>query len=194
MLLRKTVQRATFSNPEPAAWRTAARFFRTRSVCAAISPGTSRPVAASSATRQAVNTNPPALIACEYGPMALGASGVEITSRMESSRVLALRTSDCRRAHLVNQMRSHHGNEFARRYDFCFLPKLGKMTLVARHKVIGFGGIGALEEDVVVRVSSNLKSARRKYEVAVCFEELQKLLLEAPADMQFRARQHVPIF
>jgi hypothetical protein len=68
------------------------------------------------------------------------------------------------------------------------------MALVASHKVIGFGGIGALEEDVVVRVGGNLKSTRRKYEVGVCFEELQKLLLEDLADTQFRARHYVSIF
>src|ERR1051325_8774204 len=56
----------------------------TRSVCALTSPLSSSPVAGSSATWPEQNTMPSALMACEYGPMACGASLVAIFSLMAS--------------------------------------------------------------------------------------------------------------
>src|SRR5262249_33170011 len=54
------------------------------SVCTRTSPSSTLPVAGSIATCPETNTNPLALMACEYGPMALGASLVAMTSFMRS--------------------------------------------------------------------------------------------------------------
>src|SRR6476660_7396919 len=83
MFLRNTVVFTTFSQLVPAASRIAERFLSTCSVCASMPPWIRFPVAGSSATWPEMKTNPFALIACEYGPIALGALGVETTSRVK---------------------------------------------------------------------------------------------------------------
>src|SRR5260370_42086298 len=59
----------------------ASMFLSTRSVCSAMPPEVTFPVAGSMATFPETNTIPAALMACEYGPIACGASLVAITSR-----------------------------------------------------------------------------------------------------------------
>src|SRR6516225_8882959 len=83
MFFKKTVVLTTFSQLLPAAWRIAVRLFSTRSVCSAMPPEIRLPVAGSNATWPEMKTNPLALMACEYGPMAFGAWGVETGSRVE---------------------------------------------------------------------------------------------------------------
>src|SRR5579863_7002720 len=79
MSFRKTVTFTAFSSDDPAASAIALRFSSTRAVCFATSPSTNCPVAGSNATCPDKNTNPPALIACEYGPIAFGPFSVAIT-------------------------------------------------------------------------------------------------------------------
>src|SRR5208282_3049346 len=86
MFLRNTVERTTFPRPLPAASRISDKLRRTRSVCAATSPVTTCCVAGSIAICPEVKINPLALMACEYGPMACGASLVEMISRIGSSQ------------------------------------------------------------------------------------------------------------
>src|SRR4029077_8242717 len=83
MFFRNTVVFTTFSQLLPAACRMADKFWSTRSVCASIPPSIKLPVAGSNATWPEINTKPFALMACEYGPIALGALGVETTSRVK---------------------------------------------------------------------------------------------------------------
>src|SRR5580693_5625499 len=87
MLLRNTQQRTTLPRPLPAASNTSDRLRRTRSVCAEMSPAMTCCVAGSIAICPEVKMNPLALMAWEYGPMACGASLVEMISRMGSSQV-----------------------------------------------------------------------------------------------------------
>src|SRR6185312_14240213 len=61
----------------------AGKFFRTCSVCCSMPPVIRFPVAGSKATWPEIKTNPLALMAWEYGPIALGALGVETTSRVK---------------------------------------------------------------------------------------------------------------
>src|SRR5215469_11448591 len=88
MLFRNTPQRTTFPSPLPAASRISERFRRTRSVCTAASPVTTCCVAGSMATCPETKTNPLALMACEYGPMACGAYLVEMISRIDLKAVI----------------------------------------------------------------------------------------------------------
>src|SRR5260221_14309362 len=77
----------------------AARFFSTCSVCCSIPPLMMLPVVGSIGTCPEIKTNPLALIACEYGPMAPGALRVETTSRVKLMKCLreikALIFNDC---------------------------------------------------------------------------------------------------
>src|SRR5215469_8302220 len=61
----------------------AVRLFSTLSVWASMPPVMRLPVAGSKATCPETNTKPWALMACEYGPMALGALVVETASRVK---------------------------------------------------------------------------------------------------------------
>src|SRR5437588_2416981 len=83
MLFRKTVVFTTFSQLLPAACRIAERFFNTCSVCSSIQPSIMFPVSGSMGICPEIKRNPLALMACEYGPIALGALGVETTSRVK---------------------------------------------------------------------------------------------------------------
>src|SRR5215469_16763880 len=67
--------RATCAKEAPAAPATAFRFSNTRRACAVMSPGTSAPVAGSIGVWPEKYSVLPQRTACEYGPMALGASG-----------------------------------------------------------------------------------------------------------------------
>src|SRR5690606_35692377 len=68
--------RATSSSEPPPAWQTARRVSKARRAWAARSPGTSAPVAGSSGIWPERKTVLPARVACEYGPIAAGASPV----------------------------------------------------------------------------------------------------------------------
>lgn len=93
---------------------------------------------------------------------------------------------------LLPQMRSHHSDELARSNDLRFLPELWEVSLVSSHQIISLG-VGAFEKDIVIWVAGHVKLVRRGHKVSVCFDELQKLLLNAFADAQFRARQYIAI-
>src|SRR5512146_1862155 len=81
MSVRNTVVFTTFANEVPAASRMALRFCSTRRVCAGTSPSISLLTAGSIGVCPAQNTRPFTRIACEYGPIALGASSVLMTVR-----------------------------------------------------------------------------------------------------------------
>src|SRR5512135_825907 len=81
MLARKTVVFTTFDRDDPAASRIARMFSSTRRVCAAMSPSIIWLINGSIGIWPAVNIKLPARIACEYGPIACGASSVTITVR-----------------------------------------------------------------------------------------------------------------
>src|SRR5579864_2830609 len=82
MFFRYTVVLTTFSQLLPAALKIADRFLSTCSVCCSMPPATRLPVAGSSATCPEINRNPLALMACEYGPIGVGALGDKTTSRV----------------------------------------------------------------------------------------------------------------
>src|SRR5512147_2285120 len=82
MSVRKTVVLTTFASEVPAASKIALRFCRTRRVCSLTSPSINRLVAGSIGVWPAQKTRPFVRIACEYGPIALGANSVLITVRL----------------------------------------------------------------------------------------------------------------
>src|SRR5947207_13643391 len=59
------------------------------------------------ATWPETKTNPLARTAWEYGPMALGAPGVEITSRISGFQIVELKISDCHMATICNCLRAY---------------------------------------------------------------------------------------
>src|SRR5258708_2716277 len=92
MFLRNTVERTTLPSPLPAASKISDTLRSTRSVCAPTSPATTCCVDGSMAICPDVKTNPFALTACEYGPIAWGASLVETTSRMKPPSLINANT------------------------------------------------------------------------------------------------------
>ncbi len=91
-------------------------------------------------------------------------------------------------------MRGDDIDELAGRDDFGFLPELGKMALVAGDEVVGTGGIGTFEEDIVGGIGSDLKGLRGRDEVGAVSDELKELNAEAFANEEFRARQDCAVF
>src|SRR5271154_2151144 len=80
MSFRNTPRRTARSSEEPAACTMAFKFSMMHSACCAASPVSALPVVGSNAVWPETNTNPLALMACEYGPIALGPLSVKITS------------------------------------------------------------------------------------------------------------------
>jgi hypothetical protein len=80
-------------------------------------------------------------------------------------------------------MRADDADEFARGDDFGFLPELWEMALIASDQVIGAGGVGAFEENIIGGVGSDLKRAKRRGEMSAVLEELKKLVAEPFANM-----------
>jgi hypothetical protein len=86
------------------------------------------------------------------------------------------------------QMRPVDADEFARSYDFGFLPELWEMALIAGDQVVRAGGIGAFEENVIGGVGRDFKRTGRRDEMSPVFEVLKKLMPEPFANMEFRTR------
>src|SRR5580658_6871126 len=80
MSFRNTPRRTARSSDDPAACTMAFKFSMMHSACCAASPVSALPVFGSNAVWPETNMNPLALMACEYGPMALGPFSVKITS------------------------------------------------------------------------------------------------------------------
>jgi hypothetical protein len=91
-------------------------------------------------------------------------------------------------------MRRHDADELAGGDHLGFLPEFRKMPLIVGHQVVGAGSIGALQELVIAGVFRDPERARGADELSMILDELEKLLPEAPADFENRAREHVPIF
>jgi len=85
-------------------------------------------------------------------------------------------------------MRPDDAHEFAGSDEFCFLPEFWEMALIAGDQVVGAGGIGAFEENVIGGVGGDLKRSRGRDEMGPVFEDLKKLVPEPFANMEFRAR------
>jgi hypothetical protein len=65
---------------------------------------------------------------------------------------------------------------------------------IAGDEVVGAGGVGAFEEDVVGGVGGGCDAAGRGDEVCTVAEEVEKLAAEGFADAEFGAREDVAIF
>lgn len=85
-------------------------------------------------------------------------------------------------------------DELAGHYHLAFLPESRKMPRISRHQVVGAGGIGAFQKLVVVRVLRNVKRARGAYNLRMVLDEIEELLTETLADLEFRPRKHLPVF
>ena len=68
------------------------------------------------------------------------------------------------------------------------------MFLIAGHKVVGAGGIGTFQEDIVVGVFGDFDTTARVYRIALVLQELQQLLPQTLANPQFRPGQNIRVF
>jgi hypothetical protein len=85
-------------------------------------------------------------------------------------------------------------DEFSGCYDFGILPESREMPLIARDQVVRARRIGTFQEDAVIGIACDFQSAVRNHSVAVGLDELEQLVAEALANLQFRAAKHVAVF
>jgi hypothetical protein len=85
-------------------------------------------------------------------------------------------------------MRPDDADKLAGVDDFCFLPELWEMALIACDQVVRACGVGAFEKNVIGGVGCDLERAGGRHEMGPVFEELKKLLPVSFANMKFRAR------
>ena len=65
----------------------------------------------------------------------------------------------------------------------------GEMARVAGDQIVGAGGVGAFDENVVVDVVCGPDGTCWGNEMRSIFDELEKLLPKAAADLEFRTRE-----
>ena len=92
------------------------------------------------------------------------------------------------------EMRGDEAEEVAGSDDFRIHPKAGKVAGVSGNEVIGASRIGTFKKDVVVRIGGDLKTRAGTNAMGALFNELQQLLTGTFANLEFRAREHIPIF
>lgn len=59
--------------------------------------------------------------------------------------------------------------------DLGFLPKPGKVPLIASHEIVGAGSVGAFQKDIVIWISRNLRQLRWSNGVGMVFDQLNDL-------------------
>src|SRR5258708_8286403 len=68
------------------------------------------------------------------------------------------------------------------------------MPLVAGYQVVNASRVRAFQELVVVGILRNLERTRGVNELRMVSYELEQLLPKASADLEFRARENLPVF
>lgn len=95
---------------------------------------------------------------------------------------------------LREEVRRYEANKLPGRNDLGLLPKPWKVPHISSHEIIRTGCIGTFDKYVVTGVLRDLKTPRWNHKMGSFSEELEQLLTGALADMEFRTRQHIPIF
>jgi hypothetical protein len=80
-------------------------------------------------------------------------------------------------------VRRDDAEELARRDYRGLLPEPRKVPLVARHQIVGSGGIWAFQEYVVIGVLRHLEITRRDDQMRMMPDQIDKLTLEALANL-----------
>src|SRR5438477_11890668 len=106
----------------------------------------------------------------------------------------ACQMDDVAPSNLRDQIRRNEADKLAGIYDLGPLPESREMLLVACNEVIGAGGVGAFDKDVIVWINRDLKWPRAGDEPGAVFDKCEELPLKALSDSEFRARQHIPVF
>src|SRR5262250_42972 len=106
MLVRNTPARTTSSKLLPAAFRTAERFWKTRSVSGTMPPSTTLPVAGSWATCPLKKRKPSILTAWENGPTG-GASSGEVIAVLLIATPVADQSPQTHKSHVVSLDNQH---------------------------------------------------------------------------------------
>jgi hypothetical protein len=75
-----------------------------------------------------------------------------------------------------------------------FFPELWEMLLIAGYKVVGAGGIRALNEFVVVGVFRNPEQMRGGNYPRLILYKLDEFRAKTTPDLEFRTRQDIAIF
>ena len=65
------------------------------------------------------------------------------------------------------------------------------MPGIARHQIVGAGGIGTFQEPIVIGIAGHSKTPRRHNKLTTVTDELQQLETQALADLELRAEKNV---
>ncbi len=86
-------------------------------------------------------------------------------------------------------MRRYDGDELAGCDDLGLFPEFWEMALVAGDQIVGAGGVGAFNKNVVVRIFRDPDRTCGGNELRSIFDELEKFVPKAASDFEFRARE-----
>lgn len=95
---------------------------------------------------------------------------------------------------LRKKVRCHDADEFARRNNLRLFPEPWKMALVACEQVVGAGGVGTLQELVILGILRYPQRPCGVNEARSVLNELEELLLKAFRDFEFRSCQDFAVF
>jgi len=95
---------------------------------------------------------------------------------------------------LREQMGSDEVEELTRGYDFGLFPESRKVPLVPCHQIVCTGGVGAFQENVVVRVGRDREMPEGLHQMRVAFNELKEAMAQAFANLQLRTRKNSFVF
>jgi len=91
-------------------------------------------------------------------------------------------------------MGSNEVEKLTRGDDLCLFPESWRVTLVPRYQVVRTGGVGAFQENIVVRVGRNRDTPDGPNQMRMTFDELKEAMSQAFANLQFSTRKDSFVF
>jgi hypothetical protein len=94
---------------------------------------------------------------------------------------------------MSNQMRRGKSDKLARVDALGLLPEGGKVSLISGDEIVGAGGIGTLDKDVVVGIAAHLKTMRWRNRITAIAKELHELQPHSRSNAKLGPRQDLSI-
>ena len=91
-------------------------------------------------------------------------------------------------------MRSNEVEKLTRGDDLGLFPKSWKVTLVPRYQVVCPGGVGAFQENIVVRVGRDRETPDGPNQMRAAINELKEAMAQTLANLQFWTREDTFVF
>lgn len=91
-------------------------------------------------------------------------------------------------------MGSNEVEKLTRGDDLRLFPKSRQVTLVPCYQVVCPGGVGAFQENIVVRVGRDRETPDGPNQMGVAIDELKEAMPQAFANLEFRTREDSFVF